>query len=54
MRPAARALVARMRTERPTTVVYVGRPSADERPFVDAVVPADFDWRTRDALELLA
>ncbi len=53
LRPAARALVARMRAERPTTVVYVGWPSADERPFVDAVVPADFDWRTRDALELL-
>ena len=54
LRPAARALVARLRAERPTTVVFVGRPSADERLEVDAVVPADFDWRTRDALELLA
>lgn len=53
LRPRSRRLVAQLRAERPTTVVYVGRPSAEERPFVDAVVPADFDWRTRDALDLL-
>jgi uncharacterized protein (DUF58 family) len=54
IRPRVRELVARLRAERPTTVVYVGEPSADERPFVDAVVPGDFDWRATDALTFVA
>jgi hypothetical protein len=35
------------------TVVYVGIPSSEERPFVDAIVPGDFDWRMGDALPLV-
>ena len=50
LRPPARELLMRLRVERPVMVVYVGAPSAEERPFVDAVVPGDFDWRTGDAL----
>ena len=52
LRPAARAELARLRAERATTVVFAGHPSAAERPFVDAVVPADFDWRASGALPL--
>jgi uncharacterized protein (DUF58 family) len=51
---AARRRVARLRAERATTLVYVGRPGHEEASLVDAVVPADFDWRTSDALPLLA
>lgn len=46
--------LALLRAERPTRVVYVGRPTQAEARFVDAVVPAEFDWRTSDALPLLA
>ena len=54
LRPALRDLLARLRAERPTTRgATSGSPSADELPFVDAVVPADFDWRTADALPLV-
>ena len=53
LRPPARELLVRLRAERPVTVVYVGSPSAEERPFVDATVPGDFDWRTSDALPLV-
>ncbi len=52
LRPRCRAELTRLRTRRPTTVVFVGRPSAAELPFVDAVVPPDFDWRTCRALPL--
>jgi uncharacterized protein (DUF58 family) len=54
LRPPARAMVARLRSERPTTVVFVGRPDTDELACVDLVVPGDFDWRTSDALPLRA
>jgi len=54
LRPGVRGHLARLREARPTTVVYVGRPTEDEAPLVDIVVPGDFDWRTRDALPLLA
>jgi uncharacterized protein (DUF58 family) len=54
LRPGVRAYVARLRVERPTVVVYVGRPTDDEAPLVDLVVPSDFDWRTSDALPLRA
>lgn len=53
LRPHPRALLAQLRAERPTTVVFVGRPSEEEAPFVAAVVPPDFDWRTCDALTLV-
>jgi hypothetical protein len=46
--------LAQLRAERPTRVVYVGRPTEAEARFVDAVVPAEFDWRSSDALPLLA
>ncbi len=49
-----RALAARLRADRPTCVVHIGTPDANEAPFVDLVVPSDFDWRTSDALPLLA
>lgn len=52
LRPPVRTILARLSAERRTTVVFVGRPGAAEAPFVDAVVPADFDWRTSDALPL--
>jgi uncharacterized protein (DUF58 family) len=52
LRAKAREHVTRLRGERPTAVVFVGRPSASERPFVDAVVPPEFDWRTSVALPL--
>lgn len=52
LRASVRDSVARLRAERPTTVVYVGRPTDDEAPLVDIVVPSDFDWRTSSALPL--
>jgi uncharacterized protein (DUF58 family) len=52
LRPHTRAALLRLRAERPVTVVYVGRPGADEWPFVDAVVPPDFDWRSSRELPL--
>ncbi len=54
LRPGVRGNLAELRAARPTKVVYVGRPTEDEAPLVDIVVPGDFDWRTRDALPLLA
>ena len=54
LRPGVRSHLARLRAERPTRVVYVGRPEEDEAPLVDIVVPADFEWRSSDALPLLA
>lgn len=54
LRPGVRGQLAQLRAERPTTVVYVGRPNEDEAPLVDIAVPADFDWRSSDALPLLA
>jgi hypothetical protein len=50
LRPGERAAVAQLRAERPTRVVHVGRPHADEAPLVDLVVPRGFDWRASDAL----
>jgi uncharacterized protein (DUF58 family) len=52
LRRSVREGVARLRAERPTTVVYVGQPAAEERSLVDAVVPGDLDWRTSRALPL--
>ena len=52
LRPGVHDQLARLRAERPTTVVYVGRPPEEEAPLVDAVVPGDFDWRTCSALPL--
>jgi hypothetical protein len=52
LRPRSRVELARLREERPVTVVFVGTPKAAERPFVDAVVPGDFDWRASGALPL--
>jgi uncharacterized protein (DUF58 family) len=49
---AARAAVARLRRERPTTVIVVGGPGEDEAGFADLVVSDTFDWRTADALAL--
>jgi len=54
LRPGVRGQLAQLRAERPTTVVYVGRPNEDEAPLVDIAVPADFDWRSSHALPLLA
>ncbi len=54
LRPAVRSLIARLRAERPTTVVFVGRPDEAELPFADFAIPADFAWRTSDALPLRA
>lgn len=54
LRPGVRGHVAQLRAERPTTVVYVGRPTKEEASLVDIVVPGDFDWRTSDALPLRA
>jgi uncharacterized protein (DUF58 family) len=54
LRPGLRGHLARLRAERPTKVVYVGRPADGEAPLVDVVVPSDFDWRTNDALALLS
>jgi uncharacterized protein (DUF58 family) len=50
LRPGERAAVAQLKAERPTRVIHVGRPHADEAPLVDFVVPRDFDWRASDAL----
>lgn len=49
---AVRDLVARLRAERTTVVVFVGRPEETELSLVDHVVPADFEWRTSDELPL--
>ncbi|HEY5387217.1 MAG TPA: DUF58 domain-containing protein [Thermoleophilia bacterium] len=54
LRPGVRQSLARLRAERPTRVVYVGRPTDDEAPLVDVAVPREFEWRTSDALPLLA
>ena len=54
LRPAVRDVLALLREDRPTTVVFVGRPRDDEMPCVDLVVPGDTDWRTADALALHA
>lgn len=50
LRTPSREQLVRLREDRPVTVVYVGRPSDEERDFVDVVVPADFDWRSAHAL----
>jgi uncharacterized protein (DUF58 family) len=50
LRPGERAAVEQLRAQRPTRVVHVGPPHADEAPLVDLVVPRGFDWRTSDAL----
>ena len=52
LRPAVRRLLAQLRVERRTTVVFVGDPDAAEAASVDFVVPSDFDWRTSRALPL--
>jgi uncharacterized protein (DUF58 family) len=52
LRPGTRDRLAQLRAERPTTVVYVGRPTEEEAPLVDVVVPDDFGWRTSHALSL--
>ena len=54
LRPAVRGLLAQLRAERPTTVVFVGEPRAAEARDADFVVPGDFDWRTADALAFRA
>jgi uncharacterized protein (DUF58 family) len=54
LRPETRAVLALLRRERPTSVVFVGTPSDDEAPCVDLVVPAGLDWRTADALAIHA
>ncbi len=54
LRPAVRAVLGQLRAERPTLVVFVGRPDEDEAADVDLVVPADLDWRRVDALQLRA
>ena len=54
LRPGVRGRVAQLRAERPTIVVFVGRPTDAEAPLVDFVVPGDFDWRSSDALPLQA
>lgn len=53
LRRPVRDLVRQLRAERPTTVVFVGDPSPEERGLVDAVVPADYDWEGSRALSLL-
>jgi uncharacterized protein (DUF58 family) len=52
LRPAVRAVLAQLRAERPTMVVFVGLPDDDEAAVVDLVVPADLEWRRVDALPL--
>ncbi len=54
LRPAVRTVLAQLRAERPTTVVFVGEPRASEARDADFVVPGDFDWRTANALALRA
>ena len=54
LRPAVLRLLAQLRAERPTTVVFVGEPRASEARAADFVIPGDFDWRTADALALRA
>ncbi len=53
LRAPVRELLVRLRAERRVTVVYVGSPGVEERPFVDATVSGDFDWRMGDALPLV-
>jgi uncharacterized protein (DUF58 family) len=45
--------LTRLRAERPTRVVLLGRRSEADASLVDIVVPDDFEWRTSDALPLL-
>jgi len=54
LRPSVRALVARLREERRTPVVFVGTPSPEEWPLIDVVVAPDFDWRAKDELAFTA
>jgi len=54
LRPAVRAVLAQLRAERPTRVVFVGAPNEDEAPEVDLVVPAGLAWRRVDALAFRA
>jgi len=54
LRPAVRAVLAQLRAERPTLVVFVGVPNDDEAPEVDLAVAADLDWRRVDALPFRA
>jgi uncharacterized protein (DUF58 family) len=46
------APLMRLRADRSTTVVFVGSPSEEELPYIDHVIPRDFDWRTSDRLPL--
>jgi uncharacterized protein (DUF58 family) len=54
LRPQVRAVLAQLRVERPTSVVFAGEPRASEARDADFVVPGDFDWRTASALALRA
>jgi uncharacterized protein (DUF58 family) len=54
LRPAVRDILTLLREDRPTTVVFVGRPRDDEMPCVDLVVPLDLDWRAAGALAIHA
>ena len=54
LRPEVRDILALLRDDRPTTVVFVGSPRDDEKPCVDLVVPGDTDWRAADALAIHA
>ena len=52
LRPGVHGALAQLRAERPTRVVYVGRPTEEEASLVDVVVPGDFDWRSNSALPI--
>ena len=54
LRQEVRDVLALLREDRPTTVVFVGRPRDDEKPYADLIVPRDLDWRTADALAIHA
>lgn len=54
LRAEVRAVLALLRRERPTTVVFVGEPGDDEASHADLVVPADTDWRSARALPIRA
>jgi uncharacterized protein (DUF58 family) len=54
LRPEVRDILALLREDRPTNVVFVGQPREDEAPHVDLVVPGDTEWRTADALAIHA
>jgi hypothetical protein len=54
LRPGVRTVLAQLRAERPTTVVFVGEPQESEARDADFVVTGDFDWRTASALALHA